>query len=220
MGKLNLFIANANNKFTDKELAIFKNAKEAAQDFISKNFDFDYDVDVIVTEPSFLASTIPEDGIVGKTYNSQLVILVVDKQQAAISEDSVFETICHEMSHALRWEKLSEYSNTLFKGMILEGLAVALEEKAINDTGRSQKQFFLKEIQSTDQAAIDSMIANLRDLFDNENYDYNTVFFTGNDVLPRWAGYRLGYYFVKKQLQESDMTIEKATLASYDDFRL
>ncbi len=219
MGKLNIFIANANNKFTNQELAIFKNANEAAQDFISKNFDFDYDVDVVITEPSSLASTIPEDGIVGRTYNSQLVILVLDKQQAAISEDSVFETICHEMSHALRWEKLPEYSNTLFKGIILEGLAVVLEEKAIDDTGRSQKQFFLKEMQSTDQVTIDSMIANLRGQFDNENYDYNTVFFTGNDVLPRWAGYKLGYHFVKKQLQESGMSIEEATLASYADFR-
>lgn len=219
MGKINLLIANANQKFTNDELAIFQQATTAANEFITNNFDFDYDVDIVVTAPSFLMNTIPEDGICGRTYNSQLIILVVDKQQVEISEDVVFETICHEMSHSLRWEKLPEYSNTLFKGMILEGLGVTLEAKAMSDSQRQNKQFFLKEMQSTDQEMIDAMIKQLRGLFDNEQYDYDMIFYTGSDTLPRWAGYRLGYYFVNKHLQETGTTIFDATLASYNNFK-
>jgi uncharacterized protein YjaZ len=219
MGKINLLIANANQKFTNGELTIFQKAAAAANEFISNNFVFDYDVDVVVTAPSFLMSTVPEDGICGRTYNSQLIILVVDKQQLEISEDIIFETICHEMSHSLRWEKLPEYSDTLFKGLILEGLGVALEAKAMTDSERQSKQYFLTEMQSTDQVMINSILAQLSDLFDKERYDYDMIFYTGNDTLPRWAGYRLGHYFVNKHLQQTGTTIFEATLASYNSFK-
>ena len=181
---------------------------------------FDYEVDIIITTPSFILPTIAEDGIAGKTLHSRLIVLSIDKQQRKISEDFVFETICHEMSHSLRWEKLPEYAETMFDGMILEGLAVVLEEEAMVKTGRQDKQFFLKEMQKTPQAEIDKMIAVLKDKLEGKVYDYNKIFFTGDDILPRWAGYRLGYYFVKQYLRQTDQNIVQATLASYKDFTL
>lgn len=219
MGKINLLIANANQAFTPKEIVTFRNAAKAVEDFISKNFEFDYEVDVVVTAPSFLEKTIPEDGIGGRTYNSRLIILVVDKQQAKITEDVVFESICHEMSHSLRWEKLPEHSNTLFKGMVLEGLAIVLEEKAISDTNRKRQEFFLTSIQETDDTVIKDTITELSDKFNSDQYDYEKTFYTGDDTLPRWAGYRLGYYLVKKYLEQTGETIEQATLTSYDKFK-
>tara|TARA_B100002049_G_C16010278_1_gene345500 strand:- start:89 stop:751 length:663 start_codon:yes stop_codon:yes gene_type:complete len=218
MGKIKLFIANANRKFTDEEISLFKSAAEAAEGFISDNFSFDYDVDLVITSPSFLMNTIPEDGISGRTYNSQLIALVINKQETKITEDAVFETICHEMSHSLRWEKLDEYANTLFKTIILEGLATVLEEKALLETNRQKKQFFLKEVQNTDQATINRMIAMLKNSFDDANYDYDRIFYSGDDSLPRWTAYRLGYYFVKQHLNQSGTTIADATLASYTKF--
>lgn len=213
-------VANANDRFTDEDVTVFTQAVNAAQDFITENFDFNYNVDIVITAPSFLMSTIPEDGISGRTYNSRLIILVIDNQQIKITENFIFETICHEMSHSLRWEKLPEYSKTLFDGMIFEGLAITLEEKAMNSTNRKQKQFFLQEVQNTDQATIDSMIDQLCEDMKSEQYDYNTIFFTGNDTLPRWAGYRLGYYFVKQHLQKTNATISEVTLSSYSNFSL
>jgi len=218
MGKINLLVANANQNFTDRELGIFESATKDAEKFISDNFDFDYEVDLIIATPSYLLPTIPEDGISGRTYHSRMIVVVVDKQQKAINEDIVFETICHEMSHSLRWEKLPEYTKTMFDGMILEGLAVALEEKAMIASKREQTETFLKEMKRTTQTEIDGMIANLKENFKDENYDYDTIFYTGSDVLPRWTGYKLGYYFVKKHLEETGQTIEQATLASYSSF--
>jgi uncharacterized protein YjaZ len=192
-----------------------------AEAFIFAIFQqFDYEVDIIITTPSFILPTIAEDGIAGKTLHSRLIVLSIDKQQRKISEDFVFETICHEMSHSLRWEKLPEYAETMFDGMILEGLAVVLEEEAMVKTGRQDKQFFLKEMQKTPQAEIDKMIAVLKDKLEGKVYDYNKIFFTGDDILPRWAGYRLGYYFVKQYLRQTDQNIVQATLASYKDFTL
>lgn len=218
MGKINLLVANASQNFTDIELGIFQTATTKAEKFVADSFAFDYDVDLIIATPSFLLPTIPEDGISGRTYHSRMIIVVIDKEQRTISEDIIFETICHEMSHSLRWEKLPEYSKTLFDGMILEGLAIVLEEKAMEVSGRRDGQFFLKEMKSVTQVEIDQMIAKLNAHFGDEQYDYDTVFYTGNDTLPRWAGYKLGYYFVRKHLEKTDQTIEQATLASYREF--
>ena len=221
MSRIYLHIANANQTFTNAEITIFKNAAQKAEDFISATFtQFDYEVDVIITTSSFMLPTIAEDGIAGKTLHSRLIMLSIDKNQHEISEDFIFETVCHEMSHSLRWEKLPEYAETMFDGMILEGLAVVLEEEAMADSGRRDQQFFLREVQKTSQAEIDKMIAALKDSLENKVYDYNKIFFTGDDVLPRWAGYKLGYYFVRRYLRQTDQTIAQATLTSYKDFIL
>ena len=66
--------------------------------------------------------TIAEDGIAGKTLHSRLIMISVDKSQHGVSEDFIFETICHEMSHSLRWEKLPEYAETMFDGIDFGGL--------------------------------------------------------------------------------------------------
>lgn len=219
MGKINLLTANANAKFTTSEISTFQKAAEAAEGFIADNFEFDYDVDIVITTPFYQINTIPEDGISGRTYTSRFIIIVIDKQQAVITKDTVFETICHEMSHSLRWEKVPEYANTLFEGMILEGLAIVLEENAMAETKQRHKQHFLTTMQETDQALINNIASQLKDTFNSERYDYDKIFYTGDDTLPRWAGYRLGYYLVKKYLETTGNTISQATLTSYTDFK-
>ncbi len=219
MTKLHLHIANAHHTFTTAECAIFRRAAEQAEAFVSSIFAcFDYEVDVIVTTPSFLLPTIAEDGISGRTYHSRLIMLSIDKQEHAITEDFVFETICHELSHSLRWEKVPEYAETLFDGMILEGLAVVLEEAAMTATQRPTTQYFLNTMQQTSTEEINGMIATLKDTFDSMEYDYTRVFFTGDNTLPRWAGYRLGYYFVKQYLEKTNRTIVQATEDQYQTF--
>lgn len=218
MGKIHPLIANANAKFTGDEVGIFQKAAKAAEAFISNNFIFDYEVDILVTAPTYLLPTIPEDGITGRTYTSHFIIVVVDKQQTKITEDIVFETICHEMSHSLRWEKVPEYGDTLLKDMILEGLAIVLEEKAMLDTRRKHRQYFLSTVQETNQGLIDDITSQLKDTLNSGQYDHQKVLFTGDDNLPRWAGYRLGYYLVKRYLEKTDSTINEATFASYGDF--
>ena len=219
MGKIQLLIANASGYFSETEGVRIRTAAGAADAYITDAYPFDYSVDVVVAPPSYLMSTIPEDGIGGRTFSSRLIMLTVDKQQADISEDVIFETICHEMAHSLRWEKLPEYSKTLFDSIIFEGLAIAVEETALQDMGREHQQFFLREMQGTSKAEIHTMINALGSSLDSEDYEYDAIFFTGNDVLSRWAGYRLGYYFVKTIMQEANIPIDQLVVASYEELR-
>lgn len=220
MGKIITHIANGSHYFTKVERGVIQNAVKAAEDYVSDVFDFDYEVDLFVTPPSCLPATIPEDGVGGRTYNSRLIVITLNKQQAEINEDMLFETICHEMSHSLRWEKLPVQATTMFDGMILEGLATVFEEKALSDTKCRTKQFFLKEIQNTTQEAIDTMLDHLRNDLLSEAYDYERIFFTGDEKLSRWAGYKLGYYFVKKYLDVYRFDVTRATIQSYSEFDL
>ena len=208
MPNINLHITNASQHFTPAEIKAIRNAVVLAESFIKSHFTFDYPVDIVVHGKSRLMATIPEDGITGRTYDSRFIIIVIDKSQHPVTESSVYETICHELSHSLRWEKLPEYSTNLFQGMILEGLAIALEGKALNELQAATPQFFLKSITETTDAEYEAMINQLQS-------DFETIFFTGNETLPRWAGYRLGYYYVKQYLQATGRTIEQATLDSY-----
>jgi uncharacterized protein YjaZ len=218
MAKIKLHVANAGDIFSVEEIARMQAAANTAESYLINKIGFEYDVDLIITPPSQLMSTIPEDGITGRTYSSRLIVIVLDKNQAEVSQEAVFETICHEMSHSIRWEKLPEYANTLFEGMILEGLGVALEEKALADNGISSKQFFLQTVLETSPEMIEDTVSKLKNHFDNTNYDYEKIFYTGGEDLPRWAGYRLGYYFVKEHLEKSGISITEATTASYKDF--
>lgn len=217
MGKIHTLIANATHQFSVEDQRLIKEAVKDAETFINSTFVFDYDVDVVITAPSFLMKTIPEDGIGGRTYNSRLIILVINKKEKAITADAVFEIVCHEMSHSLRWEKVPEYSDDMFKGMILEGLAIVLEQKAIEARG-GEKQFFLKSMLETTEGEYQRIIHELEASFSKNSYDYEAIFYNGNDTLPRWAGYRLGYYFVKRYLEKTGRTIEQATLDSYSQF--
>ena len=219
MTKIHLLIANSSKYFTDTEVDVFHKAVEESEIFLSKHFNLGHDVDIVVTSASSLMDTIPEDGISARTYNSRLIIIAIDKSQAPIVEDIIFETVCHEMSHSIRWESQSEYSDTLFKGLILEGLAVVLEEMAMTETDRHNKQFFLKTILDTDDEMIELITSELSKDFDNTKYDYNSIFYTGDDTLPRWAGYRLGYRLVKHHMEHTNQSIADVTLAKYDTFK-
>ena len=220
MSRIHLYIANAGKDFTDTDVTTIRRAIKRAEAFVSGVFrSFDYDLDLIVVSSSPTTPTIPQDGIGGRTYHSRLIVVALDKSQHELSEDFIFETVCHELSHSLRWEKVPEFAETLFDSMVIEGLAVMLEEQAMNQSDYELRQFFLTEVRRTELKEISTMIAVLNDRFDNTEYDYETIFFSGNDLLPRWTGYKLGYYLIKRYLSKTKQTIEQATLASYEELR-
>lgn len=220
MSRIHLYIANAGKDFTDTDVTTIRHAVKRAETFVSGVFrSFDYDLDLIVVSSSPTTPTIPQDGIGGRTYHSRLIVVALDKSQHELSEDFIFETVCHELSHSLRWEKVPEFAETLFDSMVMEGLAVVLEEQAMNQSGYELWQLFLTEVRRTEPKEINTMMTALKDKFDDTEYDYETIFFSGNDLLPRWTGYKLGYYLIKRYLSKTKQTIEQATLASYKELR-
>lgn len=216
MSNIQLLIANANNNFSSDGIEKINKAVLSAEKFISDNFTFDYEVDVIIVPSSLQMSVIPEDGVGGRTYRSDLIIIVID-EDSEISQDYIYEILCHELAHSLRWQKVPEFTACLYDDIILEGLAVVLEEKAM--AGKENCQYFLKEVQNTEQSTIDDILSALNGSLNEREYDYNKIFMSGDDSLPRWAGYRLGYYFVNKYLSDNSVDIFQATLSSYDKFK-
>ena len=213
-------VTNAGNYFSDLDYNEIKTAAKNAGSYFVKEYGFDYDVDIVVTPPSSLLKTIPQDGIGGRTYSSRLIVIVLNKDEAEITYETVFEMICHELAHSIRWEKLPEHAMTLFEGIIMEGLAVALEEKALEDNDIISKQFFLQTILETSPTEIEELISKLKKDFEATDYDYEKIFFTGDATLPKWAGYKLGYHFVRMFIAGNKVNIVDATTASYKSFSL
>lgn len=216
---IKLHITNAGNQFTSSDQRVIRDAADSAWDFLDKHFKIDYDIDLIIAGPLQILPTIPEDGITARTYRSNFILLSIDTSQHKISEDTIFEIICHEMSHSVRWERVPEFANTLFENTIMEGLAVVLEEMALKEDGRNNQQFFLTTIQEASESMISSIICAFHSKMHSKHFNYEKDFFTGDTVLPRWSAYILGYYLVKKYLDETGNSIFDATTVSYSEFK-
>jgi hypothetical protein len=214
MSKIKLLVADANDNFTANDMEKIERATALAEKFVSNNFDFNYEVNVIVIPPSYLLDVIPEDGISGRTYRYDLVVIVANTK-SGVSEDFFYETLCHELSHSLRWKNVPEHSVTLLDDIMFEGLAITLEEKAMVDEKNNNIQYFLKEMQKTDELTVNKIMPLIKNNLYDSKYDYNKIFIDGDNELPRWAGYKLGYHLVKKYLQNNGNDINKATLDSY-----
>ena len=66
----------------------------------------------------------------------------------------------------------------------------------------------------------EKILSELWEQLDFNDYNYDEIFFNGNDKLPRWAGYSVGYYLVKKYLEKTNKKIEDAFADKYADFRV
>ena len=159
---------------------------------------------------------IPEDGVGGYTYASNFIVSALDLKTVSISRFK--EMLAHELGHAARWGKNDEWMNTLFDGIISEGIATYFGTEFAKNN--SEKQFFTRAMLERSDEENERILNELRGNLDDKNYDYNTIFFTGNDKLPRWSGYSLGYYLVKKYLEKTHKTIEEAFADKYEDFRI
>lgn len=211
MNKINLFITEANNNLSTKKSLIFNAVKMAEKHAFSK-LKIDWDIDVVITNRVY-EFVIPEDGVGGRTYASDFILISINEDK--ITENILAEALVHELCHAARWGKNDEWMNTLFDGMISEGIATYFESEFVKD--KPEKQLFLKTVTERSDEENEKIREELESQLGNERYDYQTVFFNGNDKLPRWSGYSLGYLTVKKYLEKSGKTIEEAFADKYAD---
>ena len=185
---------------------------EKAEEYVFPKLKIDWDIDVVVTNRVY-EFVIPEDGVGGRTYASDFILISINEDK--ITENILAETLVHELCHAARWGKNDEWMNTLFDGMISEGIATYFESEFVKD--KSEKQLFLKTVVERSDEENEKIHEELESQLKNERYDYQTIFFNGNDKLPRWSGYSLGYLTVKKYLEKSGKTIEEAFADKYAD---
>ena len=81
-----------------------------------------------------------------------------------------------------------------------------------------KKTVFIKTILERSDEENEKILEKLRSQLDSNYYDYDTIFFNGSNELPRWSGYSLGYYLVRKYLKKTGKKIEDAFADKYADF--
>ena len=159
---------------------------------------------------------IPENGAGGFTFSADFIRINIDDEKA--TENLISENVVHELCHAARWGKNDEWIKSLFDGLIFEGLACVLEDEFASNN--SEKTLFIKTILERSDEENEKILAVVRDKLDSNEYNYDEIFFNGNNKLPRWAGYSLGYYLVKKYLEKTNKRIEDAFDDKYADFKI
>lgn len=204
MNNATLFIANASGKLKDNEV-IIRESFERAVNVVGELMDLDQ-VDVVCVDDPDLA--IPETGMSGYTPNRHLIYLRVDADRQ-LSADELFFTLCHEFMHAKRYDGPS-YGETLFDAFIFEGLGVAIEEQVSNGKGSFLSNFVSEKDNSE---LLKDVVAH----FDDKEFDRFYWFIQESDNLPRWTGYRVGYYIVseylkKTQKKASDLVLEDSSV--------
>ena len=213
MDKVNVLLTEANGSLSNnKEMII--DAVKAAEGYAFSKLKIDWDIDLLVTNRLY-DIIIPEDGVGGRTRTNDFIEFAIDEEKA--TESLISEMVAHELCHAARWGKNDEWINSLFDGVISEGIATYLEAEFIKD--RTEKTVFIKTILERSDEENEKILEKLRSQLDSNYYDYDTIFFGGSNDLPRWSGYSLGYYLVRKYLKKTGKKIEDAFADKYADFR-
>lgn len=214
MHKVNILLTEANGNLSDSREIIIDAVKNA-EEYVFPKLKVDWDIDVLVTNRLY-DIIIPEDGVGGRTRTSDFIEFAINEEKA--TKNLISEMVAHELCHAARWGKNDEWINSLFDGMISEGIATYLEAEFVKD--REEKTVFIKTILKRTDDENKKILEELRDQLESNYYDYNTILFNGNDKLPRWSGYSLGYYLVKKYLEKTNKKIEDAFVDKYAEFKI
>ena len=214
MYKVNILLTEANGNLSDSR-EIIVDAVKTAEEYVFPKLKVNWDIDLLVTNRLY-DIIIPEDGVGGRTRTSDFIEFGINEEKA--TKNLISEMVAHEFCHAARWGKNDEWINSLFDGIISEGIATYLEAEFVKD--RKEKTVFIETILERTDDENKKILEKLRDQLESNYYDYDTIFFNGNDELPRWSGYSLGYYLVKKYLEKTHKKIEDAFADKYAEFKI
>jgi len=217
MGKIIPLFANCQLSPTEQKTVEATCSRVA--EFYAEHGDFDYDVHVIFSQKPNLTSPVAAGYVAsGYTYHSCIIAITLEQNLQDFAEP-LFQVLCHEMAHSLRWEKNGEFGGNLYNDLIFEGLAVNMEEFATRGWEPEQRwRGFSDEITSSSKEA-KQIYQILQPHFQNANYDNDAFFYRGNEQLPKYAGYKLGYYLVKKFLRKRKISIFEADILPYQKFQ-
>ena len=140
MSKINLLVTTANGNLLKQEEMIEKSAARA-REYAFLRLQIDWDIDMLVTNRLY-GILIPEDGVGGRTIASDFIEFAINEEKA--TEGLMAEMMVHELCHAARWGKNDEWIDSLFDGLISEGIATYFEVEFVKEA--EEKTFFIKKI--------------------------------------------------------------------------
>lgn len=213
MNKINILLTEANGNLSNKRETIV-DAVKAAEAYTFPKLKIDWDIDMLITNR--IPMIIPENGAGGYTFSADFIRINIDDKKA--TKDLISENVVHELCHAARWGKNDEWTKSLFDGLIFEGLATVFEAEF--STNNTEKTLFIKTITERSEKVNKKILGLVHNKLGSKNYNYDEIFFNGNDQLPRWSGYSLGYYLVKRYLEKTNKKIEDAFTDKYADFQI
>ena len=196
MNKVNILLTEANGNLSN-EKEMIENAIKMAEEYVFPKLNIDWDIDVLVTNR--IPMIIPENGAGGYTFSADFIRINIDDKK--VTENLISENVVHELCHAARWGKNDEWIKSLCDGLIFEGLACVLEAEFVKD--RSEKSLFIKTILERTDEKNEKILEELRGQLDSSRYNYDTIFFNGDDKLSRWSGYFLRLLSCKEISREN-----------------
>lgn len=169
------------------------------------------DIDIVIYEnPIAVISEV--GGIGGFTPNANTIFISLDPLninfKKAISNELTF-VLAHELHHTIRWQK-PVATDMLLEALVFEGMA---EKFAMEVTGRSKPSPWAQAL-TVEQKAV--VLEKARKEWKLPSYDNALWFFGSNpDLIPRWAGYTIGYDLVRKYLEAHPLS-SASTLVQED----
>lgn len=147
------------------------------------------------------AWTIQSTGETGYTPTGDWIQITLDVTAKKFPVSTVIEkrlpaTIYHEMCHIKRWHTTG-FGSKFPEELVSEGLACAYEMEQFN---HDIKPLFIASSSEIDKLL--EIVASNSDRIKN-HYSYYDWFTTGDKDIPRWLGYKLGYYIVSEALNNN-----------------
>ena len=197
---MNYFIANASGTLNDKQelikLAFNKVVKAATKSLSADKIDI-----IFIDAPE---NTIEELGIGGYTATKNLIYISLNPK-FNINTIDLESGMLHEIHHAIRWRKPG-FGNTLAEVLITEGLATLFEEET---TGKTPIYAKVKYNKKCEELAKKEM--------NNDKFNYDDWFVSGNKDIPKWFGYTYGYLCTKELSKNINKT--SSQLVNYNSFK-
>lgn len=227
--KLILHIANSNHKF-DHLVPTIEGAISQAEEYAVPALQITTPIDVIVaginSNVKIDQTLPPAERVGGVVYWGDFLFLNIAETSPTIDFGALFTMICHELTHAkhrqwLEAEDLSEHGE-LFSNTINEGVAICFEVATAKQFGYTPTQA-TSEIINAPSTEVAKIAKVYQPLLETTDYDRDIFYKTGNQELPKWSLYKLGYARVHQYLETSGrplldlITMEKNKLRDLID---
>lgn len=193
--KLAKNLSQANDLFLHK--VIYEHAQKAMHLLKINN------INIVVYPKKEL--TIPEVGAGGYASNSDWIQIAVDPTRTDIEIKEIIEnkiplSVYHEINHVARWSTVG-YGEKIPETLITEGLAIVFAEKNWSAFRAPWGEYSETEIKT--------FLEILRHRDVKSKYNHSEWFFGKGK--PKWLGYKVGAYIVRKALLNSKISIEELT---------
>jgi hypothetical protein len=141
---------------------------------------------------------IPETGDTGYTPTADWMQISLDLTGNVHPVETIIShrippTVYHEMNHVKRWVTTG-FGTTFRENLVTEGLAAAFE---IDQVEHDIHPFFDVPKEEIDELL--RLVVEQKDRISNA-YDYGEWFPRGSTSVPKWVGYKIGYYIIKEVL--------------------